>query len=101
MGDVIRFISRSERERARLIRETRATYDRIFPPAEGVSEQLDKTRGGADAHRSDGGTCHDRDHRRALQSLVSGKLLRAKRHHLGLRLVCSCNLLSDTQVRSR
>ena len=32
-----------------------------------------------------GGSCRDRDHRRALQSLVSGKLLRADRHHLGLR----------------
>ena len=28
-----------------------------------------------------GGSCRDRDHRRALQSLVSGKLLRADRHH--------------------
>jgi len=29
--------------------------------------------------------CRDQDHRRALQSLVSGKLLRADRYHLGLR----------------
>lgn len=28
---------------------------------------------------------HDQDHRRALQSLLSGKLPRADRHHLGLR----------------
>jgi hypothetical protein len=55
MGDVIRFISKSEHERARLVRQARATSDNILPPAEAVSEQLDKTRGGADAHRSDGG----------------------------------------------
>ena len=55
MGEVIRFISKSERERARLIREARATYDSIFRPAEAVSEQLDKTPSGANAHRSDSG----------------------------------------------
>jgi hypothetical protein len=60
MGEVIRFVSKSERERARLIREARATYDSIFPPADPVSRQLDKvpispqTVGGVNAHRSDG-----------------------------------------------
>jgi hypothetical protein len=39
MGEVIRFIPKSERERARLIREARAIYDSIFPPADPVSEQ--------------------------------------------------------------
>ena len=39
MGEVIRFISKSERERARLIREARAIYNSIFPPADPVSEQ--------------------------------------------------------------
>jgi len=39
MGEVIRFIPRSERERARLIREARAIYDSIFPPADPASEQ--------------------------------------------------------------
>jgi hypothetical protein len=34
MSDVIRFISKSERERARLIREARAIYDSIFPSAD-------------------------------------------------------------------
>ena len=34
MGEVIRFISKSERERARLIREARANYERVFPSAE-------------------------------------------------------------------
>ncbi len=34
MGDIVRFIPKSELERARLIREARAIYDSIFPPAE-------------------------------------------------------------------
>ncbi len=59
MGEVIRFIPKSERERARLIRVARAIYDSIFPPADPVSEQQDKaatshTVSGANAHRSDG-----------------------------------------------
>ena len=32
-----------------------------------------------------GFSCRDQDHRGALQSLFSGKLPRADRHHLGLR----------------
>jgi hypothetical protein len=39
MGDVIRFVPKSERERDRLIREARAIYDSIFPPADPVGEQ--------------------------------------------------------------
>jgi hypothetical protein len=59
MGEVIRFIPKSERERARLIRAARATYDSIFPPAHPVSEGQDKgsasqTVSGANARRSDG-----------------------------------------------
>ena len=59
MGKVIRFIPKSERERARLIREARAIYDGIFPPVDPVSEQRDKapvshTVSGANAYRSDG-----------------------------------------------
>jgi hypothetical protein len=58
MGKVIRFIPKSERERARLIREARAIYDSIFPPADPVSEQQDKapvshTVSGANADRND------------------------------------------------
>jgi hypothetical protein len=34
MGEVIRFISKAERERLRLIREARAIYDGVFPPSE-------------------------------------------------------------------
>ena len=59
MGEVIRFVPKSERERARLIRAARAMYDSIFPPAYPLSEEQDRrpvsqTVGGADAHRSDG-----------------------------------------------
>jgi hypothetical protein len=59
MGEVIRFVSKSERERARLIREARAKYDSIFPQDDPVSEKQNKappshTVGGANAHRSDG-----------------------------------------------
>jgi hypothetical protein len=59
MGEVIRFIPKSERERARLIREACAIYDSIFPPADPESGQADKapvghTVSGANAHRRDG-----------------------------------------------
>ncbi|QQO11774.1 hypothetical protein JJB99_19890 [Bradyrhizobium diazoefficiens] len=33
MGHIVRLVSKSELERARLIRKTRAIYDSIFPPA--------------------------------------------------------------------
>ena len=42
MDEFFRFVSKSERERVRLIREARAIYDSIFPPADPVSEQRDK-----------------------------------------------------------
>ena len=59
MGEVIQFISKSERERTRLIREARAIYDSIFPPADRVSEQREKAlanqaAGVTKSHRSDG-----------------------------------------------
>ena len=38
MGEVIQFVSKAERERARLIREARAHYDSIFPPGDSTSE---------------------------------------------------------------
>ena len=41
MGEVIRFIPKSELERARLIREARAIYDSIFPSADSAGEQHD------------------------------------------------------------
>jgi hypothetical protein len=60
MGEVIRFVPKSERERARLIREARVIYDSLFPSAGPASEQQDQagvshTVTGANAHRGDGG----------------------------------------------
>ena len=59
MGEVIRFVPRSERDRARLIQEARAIYDSIFPPAHPVGERWDKvtpghTVSGANVHSGDG-----------------------------------------------
>jgi hypothetical protein len=59
MGEVIRFVPKSERVRARLIREARAIYDSIFPPTDSVSEKHNNapashTVGGVKAHRSEG-----------------------------------------------
>jgi hypothetical protein len=59
MGEVIRFVPKSERERARLVRAARAMYDGIFPPADPVSEKQNKAPAshalsGANTHRSDG-----------------------------------------------
>ena len=58
MGDVIRFVPKCERERARLIREARARYESIFPRADSVGEQGDKVPttqmlSGAIAHRGE------------------------------------------------
>jgi hypothetical protein len=60
MGEIIRFVPKSERERVRLIREARAIYDSIFPPSDPVSERRSKAPvslpvSGANAHRSAGG----------------------------------------------
>jgi hypothetical protein len=38
MSDVVRFVPKAELERARLIREARAHYERVFPPADQTSE---------------------------------------------------------------
>ena len=59
MGEVIRFIPKSERERDRLIREARAIYDSVFPPAAPVRDQSNKapvrhTIASANAHGRDG-----------------------------------------------
>jgi hypothetical protein len=59
MGEIIRFVSKSARERARLIREGRAMYDSVFPPADRVGEKPNEAPvshmvSGANAHRSDG-----------------------------------------------
>ena len=60
MGEVIRFIPKSELERIRLIRQARALYDSIFPPADPASELRNKTSAtdaisSGNAYRSDGG----------------------------------------------
>ncbi|OAF14788.1 hypothetical protein AYJ54_41470 [Bradyrhizobium centrolobii] len=55
MGEVIQFVSRSERERLRLIKEARAIYDSIFPPAAPVSAQQDNATITRAARGNDGG----------------------------------------------
>jgi hypothetical protein len=59
MGEIIRFVPKSERERARLIREARGIYDNIFPPGDPVGEKQNKAPGShtvsnANAPRSGG-----------------------------------------------
>lgn len=39
MADIVDFVSKSERERIRLIREARAIYDSIFPPSDAIGER--------------------------------------------------------------
>jgi hypothetical protein len=58
MGEVIRFIRKSELERMRLIRQALALYDSTFPPADPASEPRDKPTAtdaisGGNAYRSD------------------------------------------------
>ncbi|WP_407164371.1 hypothetical protein [Bradyrhizobium sp. ORS 111] len=53
MGEIVRFISKSELERARLIREARANYERVFPSTDGGSEQADPSDGSATQASSD------------------------------------------------
>jgi hypothetical protein len=60
MGEVVQFVSKSERERIRLIREARAMYDSVFPPADPASGPRDggpatPATGGAGVRRGDGG----------------------------------------------
>jgi len=57
MGEVVRFVPKSEREQARLVREARAIYDSIFPPvdlASGQKAPMGRTISGARTHRSNG-----------------------------------------------
>jgi len=57
MGEVIEFIPKAERERVRLIREARAIYDSIFPPADAAGAQkaasASRVINGATIRRSD------------------------------------------------
>ena len=48
MGGIIRLVPKSELERLRLIREARAIYDSILPPATSVGEPPD----GCSTHRT-------------------------------------------------
>jgi hypothetical protein len=49
MGEIAKFVPKSEIERIRLIREARAIYDSIFPPADAVGERPDDRPGKSDA----------------------------------------------------
>ena len=77
MDEVIRFVPKSERERTRLIRQARATYDSCFPPVGAISEQGDEAKAIRSATLMSivaTGFPHDQNHCCALQSAVSGKL---------------------------
>jgi hypothetical protein len=59
MGEIVRFIPKSERERNRVIRRARAMYDSIFPQTSPVGEHSDKAlvdcaSSGANNNRNDG-----------------------------------------------
>lgn len=59
MGEVIRFVPKYERERARLIREAQAIYDSVFPSSDPVGEHRDTASAshmsiGADLYRGEG-----------------------------------------------
>jgi hypothetical protein len=53
MGEIIGFVSKSELERLRLIREARAIYDSIFPPTDAVGERPDGRLGQGRNRRTD------------------------------------------------
>src|SRR3984957_16497823 len=91
MDDAIRFISKSERERARLIREARAIYESIFPSGNTLGGQPNA----APVTSSSYGRRPQCLFRRrgpslmikivaVLCNLPFGKLPRGDRHHLGL-----------------
>jgi hypothetical protein len=54
MGEIVGFVSKSELERLRLIREARAIYDSIFPPTDAVTVQPDGRAGKDNAMRLEG-----------------------------------------------
>jgi hypothetical protein len=53
MGEVIRFVPKSERERVRLIREARAIYASLFPQEQQDKAPIGHTVGGTNARRGD------------------------------------------------
>jgi hypothetical protein len=54
MGEVVSFVSKSERERLRLIRRARALYDSIFAPVTKEGEPASHEISYVKADRSDG-----------------------------------------------
>jgi hypothetical protein len=44
MGEVIPFVPKAELERARLIREARANYERIFPQVDRAGERQEPSK---------------------------------------------------------
>jgi len=53
MGEVVRFIPKSELERARLIREARAKYESIFPTEKVPDVEGPRQAGSSTAHAGD------------------------------------------------
>ena len=49
MGEIVEFVTKSELERLRLIREARAIYDSIFPPTEAIAERPHDRAGKGDS----------------------------------------------------
>jgi hypothetical protein len=49
MGEIAKFVPKSEIERIRLIREARAIYDSIFPSTDAVGERPDDRPAKSDA----------------------------------------------------
>src|SRR5258708_31934387 len=60
------------------------SYRRLIPEASRGIRRRQVVRSAAPMPIAAMGFYRDQDHRRALQSLLSGKLPRADRHHLGL-----------------
>jgi hypothetical protein len=56
MGEIAGFVSKSELDRLRLIREARAIYDSIFPPNDAIGERPDDRAAKGDANGAKGAT---------------------------------------------
>ncbi|MBV9560718.1 MAG: hypothetical protein JOY90_09705 [Bradyrhizobium sp.] len=53
MGEVVRFVPKAELERLRLIREARAIYDSVFPPAVATGQSIARPVGKVNLRRGD------------------------------------------------
>jgi hypothetical protein len=60
MGEIVGFVSKSELERLRLIREARAIYDSIFPPNDAAGERPDDRAANGDANSAKRGPSLER-----------------------------------------